>query len=90
MTVENKKRGRPKSERTKERERIDEMLKNPPPHVQITKKRKKELADWLESLDQIEETILKEHQSPPMPARLVWAVEDVGGEHDVSPYLSSA
>jgi hypothetical protein len=79
MTTQNKKRGRPKTERTIERERIEEMLRNPPPHI-----RNSTLTPFPfdhEQAEEIEKQMLKDHKSPPMPAKIVYEIESSGPEN---------
>jgi hypothetical protein len=79
MTTQNKKRGRPKTERTIERERIEEMLRNPPPHI-----RNSTLTPFPfdhKQADEIEKKMLKDHKSPPMPAKIVYEIESAGPEN---------
>ena len=78
MTTENKKRGRPKNKSTKERERIEEMLRNPPPHIHNSKR--KPFLFNLKQAEKIEKQMLKDHKSPPMPANIVYAIESAGPE----------
>lgn len=78
MTTQKKKRGRPKTEKTIERERIEEILRNPPPHI-----RNSTLTPFFFDHKQAEETekqMLKDHKSPPMPASIVYEIESAGPE----------
>ena len=79
MTTQKKKRGRPKTERTIERERIEEMLRNPPPHI-----RNSTLTPFPfdhKQAEEIEKQMLKDHKSPPMPANFVYEIESAGPEN---------
>ncbi len=78
MTTEKKKRGRPKNKSTKERERIEEMLRNPPPHIRNSKR--KPLTFDHKQAEEIEKQMLKDHKSPPMPANIVYGIESAGPE----------
>lgn len=79
MTTQKKKRGRPKTERTIERERIEEILRNPPPHI-----RNSTLTPFSfdhKQAEEIEKQILKDHKSPPTPANIVYEIESAGPEN---------
>ena len=79
MTTQKKKRGRPKTERTIEKERIEEMLRNPPPHI-----RNSTLTPFPfdhKQAEEIEKQMLKDHKSPPMPAKIVYEIESAGPEN---------
>ena len=79
MTTQKKKRGRPKTEQTIEMERIEEMLRNPPPHI-----RNSTLTPFPfdhKQAEEIEKQMLKDHKSPPMPADIVFAIESAGPEY---------
>jgi len=78
MTTQSKKRGRPKTEKTLERERIEEMLRNPPSHIRDSK-RTPIIFDHKQA-EAIEKQMLKDHKSPPMPASIVFAIESAGPE----------
>ena len=78
MTTQSKKRGRPKTEETMDRERIEEMLRNPPSHIRDSK-RTPIIFDHKQA-EAIEKQMLKDHKSPPMPASIVFAIESAGPE----------
>jgi hypothetical protein len=69
------KRGRPKSARTLERERIEDMMKNIPANMRMTASEKKTVTAQLVKLDVLKKSILKAHKSPPMPANTVFEIE---------------
>lgn len=79
MTTQKKKRGRPKTEQTIEMERIEEMLRNPPPHI-----RNSTLTPFPfdhKQAEEIEKQMLKDHKSPPMPSNIVYEIESAGPEN---------
>jgi hypothetical protein len=80
MATVKKKRGRQKTERTLERERTEEMFRNIPAHCRMTPSEGKEARDQIAASRLIEKQLLKEHKSPPMPAKLVFQIESAGPE----------
>ena len=63
------------------RKRIEHMLRNMPPHIpKITAEQHKELNAQLAAFDAIEKQMLRDHKSPPMPAKVVYAIESAGPE----------
>ena len=74
------KRGRPKNAQTLEKERIEDMLKNPPAHIPpLTKREKQILEQSFETSEKIRQSLLTGH-SPLIPNELVYAVESIGDE----------
>lgn len=74
------KRGRPKSSQTLENERIEALLKNPPPHIRLlTKKEKKLLEESFVASEKIRQRLVDEH-SPLIPNKLIYELESIGDE----------
>ncbi len=79
MPPDKKPRGRPKSRKTLEREREEEILRDAPKmDADDTELLEQKL--WLIQSGQLEKKLLKQHQSPPMPQGIVWAVESAYDE----------
>lgn len=73
-----KKRGRPKSAQTLESERIEAMLRNPPPHIpRMTDQEREELERQSAADKEIERQIYAGH-SPTIPHDLILAIESIG------------
>ena len=74
-----KKRGRPKSEATLERERVEEMLKSVPEHRRMTPTEKGQMQALSENLDQLKKEILKDYPTP-IPRHLAYEMASLGDE----------
>lgn len=74
-----KKRGRPKSEATLERERVEAMLKSVPERRRMTPTEKGEMQALIESFNQWEKEILKDYPNP-IPRRLAYEMASLGDE----------
>lgn len=80
MTSSKRGRGRPKSESTLERGRMETMLKNKPSHIRTTAKQIKEIEKQLAAGESVRKQMLKKHGSPPMPEQIVYAIESADPE----------
>ena len=75
-----KKRGRPKSQKTLEKEQAEAWLKNPPAHIpQMTEEEKQSLREFIKNSEQAQRSILEGH-SPLLPHALIYDLESLGDE----------
>ena len=76
------KRGRPPSEATIEKRRIEEFLKNPPAHIPpLNEDEKREMDSLLDSLDNAEREILRQYRtSPNIPKSHAYEMASLGDE----------
>lgn len=80
MNTISKKRGRPKSEKTLEKERIDSLLSNPPKYINpLTDNEKIWLKTFLESTEKAKNTIL-EGYSPFLSHSLIYELASLDDE----------
>lgn len=80
MALVKKKRGRPMTARTLTRKRVEELLRNIPPAQKMTAGERAVVATQLTTLDALKKQMLKDHKSPPMPAKNVYEVESASHE----------
>ena len=75
------KRGRPPSEATIEKRRIEEFLENPPAHTLMNKEKRREIDSMLDSLNKAEREILRQYRtSPNIPKSHAYEVASLGDE----------
>ena len=75
------KRGRPPSEATIEKRRIEEFLENPPAHTLMNKEERREIDSMLDSLNKAEREILRQYRtSPNIPKSHAYEVASLGDE----------
>lgn len=75
-----KKRGRPKSQKTLEKERTEAWLKNPPAHIPpMTEEEKQWLREFIKNSEEAQRSILEGH-SPLLPHSLIYDLESLGDE----------
>ena len=71
--------GRRKSPETLERERIEAILKNPPPYLKANAQLRDQSLQLLERLDGLEQEILQRHASS-IPRKLIYQIESIDDE----------
>jgi hypothetical protein len=75
-----KKRGRPKSQKTLQKERAEAWLKNPPAHIPpMTDEEKQRLREFIKNSEEAKRCILEGH-SPLLPHSLIYDLESLGDE----------
>jgi len=78
MCLTTKKPGRPKKPETVKADRITDMLRNPPAHINpMTIKQHKEVQRALDAMEKARLELISGH-SPTMPNELIYAIESVG------------
>jgi hypothetical protein len=80
MTTQPKKRGRPKSKQTLEKEATEAWLKNPPPHIKRMTPEEKKLWDEDAAHSEKVRKSLVANYSPLTPYSLVYELESLGDE----------
>jgi hypothetical protein len=76
------KRGRPTSESTKEKRRLEEMFANPPDHFgEMTEAEKKDVGEMLDNMEEVRKEILKTYKhSATTPNQHAYDMASIGDE----------